>query len=77
MSQSGTPHKDASSSFLHSVMTGGSGGGATAAAGPCRSAAAAAAKQHIEVEVRMASVCYVHSAAFLEELKSCATDFKV
>ena len=34
-------------------------------------------KQQIQTEIRMASVCYVHSASFLEELNSCATDFKV
>ncbi len=34
------------------------------------------AKQEFEVELRMASVCYVHSANFLEEINSCAADFK-
>ena len=33
-------------------------------------------KQIIDVKLRMASVCYLHSASFLEELNSCATDFK-
>ena len=33
-------------------------------------------KQQIDIEVKMASVCYVHSAAFLEEINSCAEDFK-
>ena len=30
----------------------------------------------IDINLRMASVCYLHSASFLEELNSCATDFK-
>ena len=62
----GTPHKDfGSSAFLlhHNPMT--------------SSPPSSAAKQQIDVEVRMASVCYVHSASFLDELNSCATDFKV
>ncbi len=33
-------------------------------------------RAEVEVEVRMASVVYVHSASFLEELNSCAADFK-
>ena len=33
-------------------------------------------KQRIDLQLRMASVCYLHSASFLEELNSCATDFK-
>ncbi|XP_071747088.1 intermembrane lipid transfer protein VPS13D [Lepeophtheirus salmonis] len=30
----------------------------------------------IDINVRIASVCYIHSFAFLEELNSCASDFK-
>ena len=33
-------------------------------------------KKLIDVKLRMASVCYLHSSSFLEELNSCATDFK-
>ncbi len=33
-------------------------------------------RPEVEVEVRMASVVYVHSASFLEELNNCAADFK-
>ena len=33
-------------------------------------------KQEFDIELRMASVCYVHSSTFLEELNSCASDFK-
>ena len=33
-------------------------------------------KEEFDVELRMASVCYVHSSTFLEELNSCASDFK-
>ena len=29
----------------------------------------------VEVELRMASVCYLHSTAFIRELNSCASDF--
>ena len=33
-------------------------------------------RQHaIDLEVKMASVCYLHSTPFIRELKSCATDF--
>ena len=33
-------------------------------------------KKILDVKLRMASMCYLHSASFLEELNSCATDFK-
>ena len=70
VSQSGTPRKEGggfptTASLLQNLMA--SGG----------RSASSSSKQLIEVEVRMASVCYVHSASFLDELNSCATDFKV
>ncbi|TRY62990.1 hypothetical protein TCAL_03981 [Tigriopus californicus] len=32
---------------------------------------------NIDLNIKMAAVCYVHSASFLNELNSCATDFKL
>ena len=33
-------------------------------------------KKTLDVKLRMASMCYLHSSSFLEELNSCASDFK-
>jgi hypothetical protein len=32
--------------------------------------------KEFDIELRISSVCYVHSSTFLEELNSCAADFK-
>ncbi|XP_042225636.1 vacuolar protein sorting-associated protein 13D-like isoform X3 [Homarus americanus] len=39
-------------------------------------AAQSAESENLTVKLRLASVCYTHSPLFLQELKSCATEFK-